>query len=132
MRSGPVITPAMSGSSGVLAEERAAICGLPLFQLPCILRLQMPQRMMPRSAYPQGVRRGDRSSAEPFARYSAWTCSKAPVSMSGSWTGSWDQIHSPRAFHFSLVAWPSLPKKLSAPRPYAASGPHRWERTDLR
>jgi hypothetical protein len=31
--------------------------------------------------------------------------------ISGSWTGSWDQIHSPGAFHFSLVAWPSLPKK---------------------
>jgi hypothetical protein len=36
-------------------------CGLPLFQLPRILRPQMAQRTMPRRAHPRGVRHGERS-----------------------------------------------------------------------
>jgi len=67
----------------------------------------MPQRITPRSAYPRGVRRGDRSSADPFARYSAWTCSNASVSISASWTGFLDQIHWPGSLRFCLMVWPS-------------------------
>jgi hypothetical protein len=39
--------------------------------------------------------------------YSAWAHSKVSVLISGSWTGSLDQIQLPGSFHFCLVVWPS-------------------------
>lgn len=52
-----------------------------------------------------GAATASRSSLSPAA--SAWTCSKASVSISGSWTVLLGPDPSPGSLHFSSVAWPA-------------------------